>query len=221
LIDPTDFTVGSGTGSDMSAATLGANLNSGSVTILSSNGGTGTSGDINVNDAVSWSAANKLTLSAANNININNAINVPTGGSVALVYGTSVATGDYNFGSFSANKTDFTGSINFAGTGAGLFTTQLGTNAVDSYTVITNPSTYAASTNPTGGIVSSSGKYALGQNYNFDRSFTASPITGSFTGKFVGLGHTVGNLTGNHQHRHAQPDHPVGDSHGQFDRQPL
>ena len=195
LIDPTDFSVG-GTGSDMSGATLGANLNSGSVTIMSSSGGTGTSGNININDAVSWSSANKLTLSAANNINILNSINVPTGGSVALVYGTSVATGDYNFGSFSANNTQFTGAINFAGTGAGLFTTQLGGNAVDSYTVITNPSTYAASTNATGDFKSTSGKYALGQNYNFDRSFTASPITGSFTGKFVGLGHTVGNLTG-------------------------
>ena len=197
LIDPTDFTVGSGTGSDMSGATLGTNLDSSNVTILSSSGATGTSGDIHINDAVSWTSAKKLTLSAANSININNAINVPTGGSVALVYGTSVATGDYNFGSFSANNTQFTGAINFAGTGSGLFTTQLGTNAVDSYTVISNPSTYVASTNATGGIVSSSGKYALGQNYNFDRSFTASPITGTFTGKFEGLGHTVGNLTNN------------------------
>ena len=196
LIDPTDFTVGTGAGSDMSGTTLGTNLNSGSVTIMSSSGGSGTSGDIHINDAVSWTAANKLTLSAANNIHINNAIHVPTGGSVALVYGTSVGTGDYNFGSFSANKTQFAGSINFAGTGAGLFTTQWGANAVDSYTVITNPSTYVLSTNPTGSILSSSGKYALGQNYNFERSFTASPITGSFTGKFEGLGHTVGNLTG-------------------------
>ena len=196
LIDPTDFSVG-GTGSDMSGATLGANLNSTAVTIMSSSGGTGTSGDININDSVAWTGGNKLTLSAANNININNAINVPTGGSVALVYGTSEATGDYNFGSFSANNTQFTGSINFAGTGAGLFTTKLGSNAIDSYTVISNPSTFHAITNATGGIVSSSGKYALGQNYNFDRPFTASPITGTFTGKFEGLGHTIGNLTNN------------------------
>jgi len=196
LIDPTDFSVG-GTGSDMSGATLGTNLNSSSVTIMSSSGATGTSGDINIFDSVSWSNANKLTLSAANNVNIHNAINVPTGGSMALVFGTSVASGDYNFGSFSANNTQFTGSINFAGTGAGLFTTQLGGNAVDSYTVITNPSTYVAGSNPTGGITSTSGKFALGQNYNFDRFFTASPITGSFTGKFEGLGHTVGNLTNN------------------------
>ena len=196
IIDPTDFTVGSGAGSDMTGATLGANLNANNVTILSSSGGTGASGNVNINDAVTWTGAKKLTLSAIKNININNAINVPTGGSVSLVYGTGDATGDYNFGSFGLNNTAFTGAINFAGTGAGLFTTQLGANAVDSYTVITNPSTYVLSTNPTGGISSTSGKFALGQNYNFDRSFTASPITGTFTGKFEGLGHTVGNLTG-------------------------
>jgi hypothetical protein len=63
LIDPTDFSVG-GTGSDISGATLGANLNTSSVTILSSSGGTGTSGNININDAVSWSSANKLTLTS-------------------------------------------------------------------------------------------------------------------------------------------------------------
>ena len=193
-IDPTDFIVG--TGGDISGATLGTNLTSNNVTILSSSGATGTSGNININDAVSWSGNKKLTLSADNNININTAINVPTGGSVSLVYGTGTATGDYNFGSFSANNTQFTGSINFAGTGAGLFTTQLGTGSILSYTVINNPSTYVLATNPTGGINSSSGNFALAQNYNFDRTFTASPITGTFTGKFEGLGHTVGNLTG-------------------------
>ena len=194
-IDPTDFTVG--TGGDISGATLGTNLTSNNVTILSSSGATGTGGNININDAVSWSGNKKLTLSADNNININNAINVPNGGSVSLVYGTGTATGDYNFGSFSANNTQFTGSINFAGTGAGLFTTQLGTGSILSYTVINNPSTYVLATNPTGGINSSSGNFALAQNYNFDRTFTASPVTGTFTGKFEGLGHTVGNLTNN------------------------
>ena len=196
IIDPTDFTVGSAVGNDMTGATLGVNLNTNNVTILSSSGGTGASGNVNINDSVTWSGNKKLTLSAFKNININNAINVPTGGSVSLVYGTGDATGDYNFGSFGLNNTAFTGAINFAGTGAGLFTTQLGANAVDSYTVITNPSTYVSSTNPTGSINSVSGKFALGQNYNFGRSFTASPITGTFTGKFEGLGHTVGNLTG-------------------------
>ena len=188
LIDPTDFTVGSGAGSDLSGVDLGVNLNSSNVTIMSSNGGTGSSGNIFINDAVSWSSANKLTLSAANSININNAVNVPVGGSVDLVYGTSVATGDYDFGSFSSANTQFTGSINFAGTGPGLFKTQLGTGAVVSYNVIATPST--------SGGMTSTGNFALGQNYTFGSSFTTSPITGVFSGKFEGLGHTVSNLTG-------------------------
>lgn len=196
IIDPTDFTVGSAVGNDMTGATLGANLNANNVTILSSSGGTGTGGNVNINEAVSWNGAKKLTLSAFKNININSAINVPTGGSVSLVYGTGDATGNYNFGSFGLNNTAFTGAINFAGTGAGLFTTQLGTGSVVSYAVISNPSTYVAASNATGGITSASGNFALGQNYNFDRSFTAAPITGTFSGKFEGLGHTVSNLTG-------------------------
>ncbi len=62
IIDPTDFTVGSAVGNDMTGATLGANLNANNVTILSSSGGTGTSGNVNINEAVSWNGAKKLTL---------------------------------------------------------------------------------------------------------------------------------------------------------------
>ena len=196
MIDPTDFTVGSGAGADMTGSTLGANLSANNVTIMSSSGATGTSGNININDAVTWSGAKKLTLSAYNSININNAINVPTGGSVSLVYGTGVATGNYNFGAFDLNHTSFAGSINFAATGAGLLTTQLATGSLLSYTVISNPSTYSAASNATGGVTSSTGNFALGQNFTFGNSFTTSPISGTFSGKFEGLGHTVSNLTG-------------------------
>ena len=187
LIDPTNFNVG-GTGSDMSGATLASQLAANNVTIQSSSGATGSGGNININDAVTWASAKKLTLSAYNNININNAINVPTGGSVALIYGTGVATGDYNFGSFDLSHTNFTGAINFSGTGANLFSTQLGTGSVVNYTVIATPST--------AGGMTSTGNFALAQNFSFGSSYTASPITGTFSGKFEGLGHTVSNLTG-------------------------
>ena len=188
LLDPTDYTVG--TGGDITGATLGSQLNTTSVTISSSGGATGSGGNIFVNDAVTWTGANRLTLSAANNISIANNINVPTGGSVSLVYGSSTGSGSYNFGAFSAARTSFTGAINFAGTGAGLFTTQLGSNTPISYTVIQNPSS------STGGVVNSAGNYALGQNYSFSSSFASSPITGTFSGNFDGLGHTVSNLVG-------------------------
>jgi len=194
IVDPTDFTVGAG--GDISGTTLGTNLSSTNVTILSSSGGTGTSGNININDSVSWTGANKLTLSAANNINIDNSINVPTGGSVSLRYATSIGTGGYNFGTFGVNNEGFSGSINYAGTGAGLFTTQAGSGSVISYTVINNPSVYSASTNPTGGVRSNATSYALGQNYSFGSSFTSSPINNSYAANFDGLGHTVSNLSG-------------------------
>ena len=69
LIDPVDFTIAS-SGGDMTGSALTTSLASQSVTILSSDGSSGTEGDININDAVTWSA-NKLTLNANNNIYIN------------------------------------------------------------------------------------------------------------------------------------------------------
>ncbi|MCK9389554.1 MAG: YDG domain-containing protein, partial [Sulfuritalea sp.] len=70
LIDPQDYTIAASSG-DISGATLGTNLNNGNVTILSSSGATAGNGDINVNDAVSWSANTTLNLQAANVINVN------------------------------------------------------------------------------------------------------------------------------------------------------
>ncbi|HEX7732659.1 MAG TPA: autotransporter-associated beta strand repeat-containing protein, partial [Rhodanobacter sp.] len=66
LIDPQDFTIAA-SGGDVTGAVLSSNLAGGNVTVLSSNGGTTGTGNINVNDAVSWSA-NTLTLTAANDI---------------------------------------------------------------------------------------------------------------------------------------------------------
>jgi len=69
LIDPKDFTIAS-TGGDMTGAALSTHLTSNNVTILSSSGSSGASGNINVNDDVSWSS-NLLELVAANDINVN------------------------------------------------------------------------------------------------------------------------------------------------------
>ena len=85
LIDPTDFNIAA-TGGDITGAALSANLAGGSVTISSTSGTSGTSGDINVNDVVSWSA-NTLTLNAQNNININAALNGSGTASLAFQFG--------------------------------------------------------------------------------------------------------------------------------------
>ena len=69
LIDPNDYTVAA-SGGDISGAALGSSLNGGNVTIQSSSGAVAGNGDIFVNDPVSWSSGNTLTLSAARDINI-------------------------------------------------------------------------------------------------------------------------------------------------------
>jgi filamentous hemagglutinin family protein len=72
LIDPDGYTIAA-SGGDLTGATLGTNLNNGNVTIASTSG-TGTDGNINVNDAVTWSANTTLGLNASNNVNVNKAI---------------------------------------------------------------------------------------------------------------------------------------------------
>lgn len=83
LLDPADFTIAA-SGGDMSGATIGTNLANGNVTILSSQGASGTNGDINVNDAVAWSNSNTLTLSAYRDVNVNNTITGTGGGNLVL-----------------------------------------------------------------------------------------------------------------------------------------
>jgi hypothetical protein len=84
LIDPDGFTFGSG--GDMTGAELTSQLASSNVTIRSTNG-SGTDGNINVNDPVSWSA-NTLTLNATNNIFVNNVMTATGTAGFAASYGT-------------------------------------------------------------------------------------------------------------------------------------
>src|SRR3984957_18257495 len=68
LIDPEDFTVAA-SGGDITGATLSKNLGTSSVTLQSSAGSKAPSGsgNVNIDDAVLWSANTSLTLTAANN----------------------------------------------------------------------------------------------------------------------------------------------------------
>ncbi|MDY0302094.1 MAG: filamentous hemagglutinin N-terminal domain-containing protein, partial [Trichlorobacter sp.] len=90
LIDPVDFVIGDDNGSgDIAASAVGTALETNDVTIqttseqpsctglncqITGGGGTGDSGDITVNDAISWSSGTKLTLESWNDIKINAAI---------------------------------------------------------------------------------------------------------------------------------------------------
>ncbi|HZX31742.1 MAG TPA: GLUG motif-containing protein, partial [Rhodocyclaceae bacterium] len=207
LIDPHDFTIGAN--GDISGASLSANLGSGSVVILSSQGSNAQgNGDINVNEPISWNA-NTLTLTAARDININavmtasgtSALTMNTAtanGSDAAVAGGTVKVGFNPDGSFKG-RVDFPGR-----SGTGFLTI----NGI-AYTVIDNLGG-ASSTTGTDlqGIRGDlSGHYALGtdidlspsSNWNWNGSVFQgfSPLggmSGDFTGSFDGLGHAMTGL---------------------------
>lgn len=183
LIDPNDYKIAA-SGSDITGATLSASLGSTNVTILSSTGATAGNGDIFVNDAVSWSANNTLTLSAYRNINVNANITA-TGNTAGLTLTPNTGAGG---GSYSLNNgavitlSGSTPSLNIAG---------------NSYTVINS---LTALQNMNSNL---SGYYALGSN--IDASATSAWNSGAgfvpvgsditpFTGKFDGLNHTISNI---------------------------
>ena len=204
LIDPVDFTIAA-SGGDMTGATLSSSLGSGSVTIQSSSGSSGTSGDINVNDPISWSAATKLTLSASNDIHINTTITASNAaGQVELDYGQSaVASGNTATYDFGLTSSGFAGSINLQA-GNNFFTKKGSDGSTTTYTVITSLGS-AGSTTGTDlqGINGNlTGNYVLGTNinasgtsaWNSGAGWTPIGNSSNFTGKFDGLGHTINAL---------------------------
>jgi hypothetical protein len=87
LIDPDGFTIAA-TGGDITGATLSSQLGSNNVTIASTSG-SGTGGNLTVNDKVSWLANTILTLNATNAINVNAVITGANGG-LTLNAGTDI-----------------------------------------------------------------------------------------------------------------------------------
>jgi filamentous hemagglutinin family protein len=175
LIDPTDFTIAA-SGGDMTGAALSTQLaNNGTVTILNTQGAGGTAGDINVNDAVSWSSNSVLILAAGRDINVNRAITA-TGASGGLVlnYG-----GDYKVKApISLSGANATLAINGA-----------------NYTLIHSMAALDAIEST--GL---SGKYALAGDMDAGGTTYSSALVSIannnvFTGTFAGLGHTISNLT--------------------------
>jgi filamentous hemagglutinin family protein len=201
LIDPTDYTIAP-SGGDISGSQLSTNLGNNIVVIKSSTGATSGSGNINVNDAVSWSA-NTLTLTAANNININAVMTASNTASLAMNTATAngtdaaVSGGTVNVG-FNPDGT-FAGRVDFSGTG--------------SLTINNNPYTVINSLGSVGSTTGKdlqgmqgnlSGHYALGSNIDASATSTwnsgagFAPVGSSstaFTGVFDGLGHTITSLT--------------------------
>jgi filamentous hemagglutinin family protein len=209
LIDPTDYTIAA-SGGDITGAALSTNLGSTGITILSTSGGSGTSGNVNVNDTVTWSA-NKLTLNAQNNININTAMNASGTASLALQYGQgAVAAGN-------TSAVNVNAPINLPA-GNNFSTKQGSDGSVKAYTVITSLGAQGSTTTTDlqGMNGNLAGNYVLGTNidaattsgWNSGAGF--APVVGSqlvtmggftftqllpFTGIFDGLGHTISGLT--------------------------
>ena len=206
LIDPVDFTIAA-SGGDMTGAALGNLLGSNSVTIqtaIGTNtatnlyGTTGTNGNINVNDVVSWSV-NKLTLNAFNNININTAMNGSGTAQLALEYGQGAGAAG-NTSTYNVNA-----PVNLAA--GNNFSTKLGSDGVvKNYTVLTSlgAAGSASGTDLQGMNGNQAGNYVLGANidatatslWNSGEGF--APVGNSatgFTGTFDGLGHIISNLT--------------------------
>jgi filamentous hemagglutinin family protein len=211
LIDPEDFTVAP-TGGDITGATLSKELNATSVTLESSAGSKAPSGsgNVNIDDAVSWSANTRLTLTAANNVNVNK--NITATGSTAVLFikpdtvnGTEKASGTGSFDLQAGTSITLSGAnaslwittpSYTLGTGAQInlanvsptSTTALAIGATD-YTVI-NSLGAAGSTTGTDlqGIEGKlSGHYALGSNINASATATwnsngaATPVYAGFT----------------------------------------
>ena len=197
LIDPQDYTVAA-SGGDITGAALSSSLGTTDVEVQSSTGGTPGSGNVNVNDAVAWSANNILTLTASNNVNINADITA-IGDTAGLVINPNTANG--------ADIASGTGVFNLHGASV----TLSGTNpslaiAGATYTVINDlgapGSTTAADLQGMNGGLATN--YALGSNidatatssWNTDTGFTPiGSLATPFTGIFDGLGHTVSMLT--------------------------
>jgi hypothetical protein len=170
LIDPTDFTIAA-SGGDMTGAALSTQLaNNGTVTILNTQGAGGTAGDINVNDAVSWSSNSVLILAAGRDININRAITA-TGASGGLML---------NYG----NAYKVSAPVTLSGANA-----TLAINGA-SYTLIHSMAALDAIDGTGLG-----GSYALGQDLDAGGTiYTSALVSGAFSGTFAGLGHTISKL---------------------------
>jgi filamentous hemagglutinin family protein len=200
LIDPTDFTIAAD-GGDITGAALSTQLINNDVVIQSTSGAEGSAGDINVNDAVSWSIY-KLTLNAYNDININAALNGSGTASLAFEYGQGTLTGatsNYNINA----PVSLPAGPNFS--------TKQGSDVAVAplvWQVITDLGLAGRTTGADlQGINGNlSGHYVLGAD--IDATATAgwnagegfAPIGnnnsgGAFIGSFDGLGHTIGHLT--------------------------
>ena len=212
LVDPQDFTVAADGSGDISGATLSSELATTNATLQSGAGKNAGSGNVNINDAVSWSANTTLTLTASNNVNFNASLTA-TGNTAGLVINPNTANGsEPASGSGTFNLINGSGDYNY---GHAISITLSGatpslTIAGQVYTVINSLGnsydTTIAPHSPTLQSIAASGNlgghYALGSNIDGGASqswnngqgfFPIGSANSPFTGTLEGLGHEISN----------------------------
>jgi filamentous hemagglutinin family protein len=223
LVDPTDFTIAA-SGGDITGTTLSNELQSTNITLSSTSGAVSGNGDLFVNDAVSWSTNNSLTLTAVRDIQVNRPISASGSGSAAgltLSAGRNIQVGStislsgdttalsMTYGSGDNYHLNTGAAINLPGSHVSLTIGDGSSSGTHSYTVINSVGVDADKTTTTlQGIKNNlSGYYALGTD--IDASSTSNkqlwPTLGgfqpigtlftTFTGQFHGLDHSISNLT--------------------------
>ena len=224
LVDPTDFTIAA-SGGDITGTTLSNELQSTNIALSSTSGAVSGNGDLFVNDAVSWSTNNSLTLTAVRDIQVNSPIsasgsgnaagltlsagrNIEIGSTISLSGDTTALSMTYGSGDNYYLNTGAT--INLPGSHVSLTIGDGSSSGTHSYTVINSVGVDADKTTTTlQGIKNNlSGYYALGTD--IDASSTSgwstlggfqpigtnsNPLTTAFSGQFHGLGHSISNLT--------------------------
>jgi filamentous hemagglutinin family protein len=217
LLDPTDYKIAEN-GGDVTGRTLSANLQNNNVTLLSSQGNSGSNGDIIVDDFISWNSANTLTLMASRNVEVMHPIKNFGNGKLVLRAdsgGTCVAgagiCGIVNFGddgvinmSSTLIYTNAPGSNNKADPNGGgpiysnapNYSNKVMTGILSTYMLVNDVNQLQAiNTNL-------NGNYALGRNIDasgasaWSSGFSPIGLTSNsgFTGNFDGLGNTISNI---------------------------
>jgi len=220
LIDPTDFTIGEG--GDITGTLISNFLKGTDIAIQSTMGKKGTDGNINVNEAVSWSANTTLALNAATDINVNAPVKA-TGANAGLTLtagkdihvnkditlsGTNAALtmnygGDYHI----FMPTAYAGAVLDAngrptakkapeGTTYASITIP-GSNA--GLTMNGTPYTLIHKIDDMATTSTLTGSYALAQNLDATAwsaaNTGAASVVANLSGTLAGLGHTMSNLT--------------------------
>ncbi|MGC0151917.1 YDG domain-containing protein [Chromobacterium vaccinii] len=197
-IDPQNYTIAA-SGGDITGSQVSSLLASNNIIISSTQGATAGSGDLNVNDAISWSNANSLTLNAVRNVSFNSGGTVTnTGGGTLSARADANASGTgtvvMNGGSINVSGTG--GAVNFYynpavfGTASSFSNVTVGSgDKFTAYMLINSASKLQSMS------VNTAGNYALGTNIDASSISNFTPV--AFTGNFDGLNYAISNLTVN------------------------